>query len=104
MLAEGQEFDSSYVKTSFEQGKKNALFMPRILSSIKAYFHNSKKPMKIAEFCCGHGKTTVDFYSSITKSGVPIEKMVGFDVSKKLINYAENHYKNDIISFQAINL
>ena len=79
-----------FVKTSFES--------PIDSNSIKFLNNMILKSKKIIEFGCGTGELLYELYNLHNK-----KKYLGIDITDKCINYANEKYKNNNISYLKFN-
>lgn len=67
-----QPFESNYEKLDFSQKEVTSHFMPNLLQSLQALYNRLKRPLKIADFCCGYGNVTFDILRAVQQLNIQV--------------------------------
>ncbi len=95
-----EQFNESYVENSHLQRSFNEQIVKNFIDYILRTIPNVKeKRIKILDLCCGDGGVTSALFYELTRAGISIEKMVGYDISSELIDIAKK-YENENLKFQ----
>ena len=63
------------------------------------------RPIAIVDICCGYGLHSHYLHEHLAIRGVQIEKIVGVDISKQLVDEGRKKYKDDFkLSFKVANI
>jgi len=87
--------DSEYLMESDEEAFRLDIKTDNKVVKKQALWAGVKPGMRVADVCCGSGKTTSILYKLVQPGGVA----VGVDGSEKRIQYAKEHYADNRIEF-----
>lgn len=88
-----EQFEEDYEAKALLQRGFNA----QIVDDFVAYIHRviptaTEKPLTILDLCCGDGGITKIILEKLTKSGIKVEKIAGYDISEAQIAVANKKY------------
>jgi len=87
--------DIDYLMESEEEAVRLDLKTDRLVVEEQAMWAGMKEGMRVADVCCGSGKTTAVLHELSQPGGT----ILGLDGSPSRIDYANTHYKNPGIEF-----
>lgn len=92
--------DFDYLMESDEEAYRLDIKTEELAVEKQALWAGLKPGMRVADICCGSGKTTSIFFDLIQPEGTA----VGIDGSDKRIRYAQEHYRKEGIDYITRNI
>jgi ubiquinone/menaquinone biosynthesis C-methylase UbiE len=93
---QGNEYLNEYLMESDEEALRLDIKTDGKVVEKQAIWAGIKPGMRVADICCGSGKTTSLLYKLVQPSGT----VVGLDGSEKRIEYAKEHYGINGVEFK----
>jgi SAM-dependent methyltransferase len=86
---EREPFNKTYPNTDHLQRFFDEKAITHFAEIITKRYNENKKPVSIVDICCGYGMQIITLREKLTKNGVEIAKIVGYDISKDMIQLAQ---------------
>ena len=94
-------FSADYRKKAHLQKGFNPQLINDLVYYILAERPDAKiRPIKLLDLCCGDGGSTYLLLEELTKHGILVESLVGYDISPAQIDIAQSNYANQILHFE----
>lgn len=95
-LVEQEGFEHDYAEKAHHQKSYNSQIIGELVQAILRWFpHARETPISILDLCCGDGGSTHELLQTLTREGVQISRVVGYDISAEQIEVAKTHARRD---------
>ena len=75
-----------------------------MFKAIKTLYDQVKRPLKIADLCCGYGLNSFIILQEAENVGFEIESITSYDISDELLNLANLKNTSSKITFKKADL